>query len=181
MHVKAKKTAFGGLCLAFTISSMLLGGVIETNTLFFLATASYLEGIMIRETGLRTGAAFYIAAVVLGFFMVPDKFYVLTYGAMAFYILLIEYAWTKMGKLPARFQNHVIFWIIKYLVFNLMYLPLLLAGRELLIGPELSVPLMAGIFLAGQIGLFLYDRAYEYVQVQLWSRWRKHIFMDNRN
>lgn len=179
MHVKAKRTAFGGLCLAFTVSSMLLGGLIETNTLFFLAAASYLEGIMIRETGLGSGTAFYIAAVILGFFIVPDKFYVLTYAAMALYILLTEYAWIGIGKLPACFRNHIVFWILKYVIFNLIYLPLLLTGQELLFGSSVSLPFATGIFLAGQIGLFLYDRAYEYVQIQLWSHWRKHIFTDN--
>lgn len=178
MHVKAKRVAFGGLCLAFTIASMLLGSLIEMNTLFFLAAASYLEGIMIRETGPGTGTAFYLAAVVLGFFLVPNKFYVLTYGAMALYILLTEYAWTKMWKLPARFRNRTVFWILKYTVFNLMFLPMLLAGWELLLGTRVSAPVLAGVFLAGQIGLFVYDRAYEYVQIQLWSRWRKYIFTD---
>ena len=74
MHVKAKIIAFGGLLLALTVLFMMLGGIIETNTLFLLAAASYFAGIMIRETGLRMGAAFYLAGVLLGFFLVPNKF-----------------------------------------------------------------------------------------------------------
>ena len=63
MHVKAKKMAFGGLLLALTIVCMVLGSVIESNTLFLLAAASYFVGIIIRETGMRTGAAFYLSLI----------------------------------------------------------------------------------------------------------------------
>ena len=41
MHVKAKAIAFGGLALALSIVFMALGSVIESNTLFLLAAASY--------------------------------------------------------------------------------------------------------------------------------------------
>ena len=55
MHVKAKILAFGGLLLALTVIFMMLGGIIESNTLFLLAAASYFVGIMIRETNFRMG------------------------------------------------------------------------------------------------------------------------------
>ncbi len=42
MHLKAKRAAFGGLLLAMTVIFMFLGSVIETNTLFLLAAASFL-------------------------------------------------------------------------------------------------------------------------------------------
>ena len=57
MHVKAKKMAFGGLFLALVVC-MSLGSVIETNTLFLLAAASFFVGIVIREFGMKAGAAF---------------------------------------------------------------------------------------------------------------------------
>ena len=65
MHVKAKQMAFGGFILAVTVVCMALGSVIETNTLFLLAAAAFFVGIVIREFGLRTGAAFYLAAILL--------------------------------------------------------------------------------------------------------------------
>ena len=58
MHVKAKKIAIGGLMLAFSIVSMLLGNILESNTVFFLALASFFVGIIIREFGMKTGCAF---------------------------------------------------------------------------------------------------------------------------
>ena len=84
MHVKAKQIAFGGLLLAVTVVCMALGSVIETNTLFLLAAAAFFVGIVIREFGLRTGAAFYLAAVLLGLLVTPNKFYVITFAAMGF-------------------------------------------------------------------------------------------------
>ena len=93
MHVKAKKTAIAGLLLAFTIVCIAMGSVIETNTLFLLAAASYFVGIIIREFGMRTGAAFYLADVLLGFLVTPNKFYVISFAAMGFYILAVEAVW----------------------------------------------------------------------------------------
>ena len=46
MYVKAKKTAIAGLMLAFTMICIAMGSVIETNTLFLLAAASYFVGII---------------------------------------------------------------------------------------------------------------------------------------
>ena len=74
MHVKAKKMAFGGMLLALTIVCMLLGSIIETSTLFLLAAASFFVGIVLREFGEKTGIAFYIAGVLLGLIVAPNKF-----------------------------------------------------------------------------------------------------------
>ena len=73
MHLKAKRAAFGGLLLAMTVIFMFLGSVIETNTLFLLAAASFFVGVVFREFGQMTGLAFYLSAVLLGFLlgMVP--------------------------------------------------------------------------------------------------------------
>ena len=74
MHVKARTLAFGGLLLALSVVFMALGSIIETSTLFLLAAASFFVGIVVREFGLRAGAAFYIAAVLLGFITAPINF-----------------------------------------------------------------------------------------------------------
>ena len=102
MHVKTRMLAFGGLFLALSVVCMALGSVIETNTLFLLAAASYFVGIVIREYGMKAGAAFYLADVLLGFLITPNKFYVISFAAMGFYILAAEgsfrYSREKSGK-----------------------------------------------------------------------------------
>ncbi|MCC2254834.1 hypothetical protein LKD70_10455 [Ruminococcus sp. CLA-AA-H200] len=172
MHVKAKTVAFGGLLLAMTVVFMALGSIIETSTLFLLAAASFFVGIVVREFGLKTGGAFYIAAVLLGFITAPNKFYVLTFAAMGLYIWGIEAVWRWLEKRPGMLQRHKVFWISKYVIFNIVYIPIVFAFRDLLFAQSVSDALMIGVVVGGQIGLFIYDRAYDYVQAHIWGKMR---------
>ena len=172
MHVKARTLAFGGLLLALTVVFMALGSIIETSTLFLLAAASYFVGIVVREFGLRAGAAFYIAAVLLGFITAPNKFYVLTFAAMGFYIWGVEAVWRWLEKRPQYRNRRMIFWISKYVIFNIVYIPIVIAFREMLFARAVSDTMMIIVVLGGQIALFIYDRAYDYVQAHLWGKLR---------
>lgn len=172
MHVKAKTVALGGLLLALTIVFMALGSVIETSTLFLLAAASFFVGIVIREFGLAAGGAFYLAAVLLGFFVAPNKFYVLTFAAMGFYILGIEAVWHWLSKRHGMQKRHLIFWITKYVVFNIVYIPIVILFRNMLFAQAVSDTMLLVVIVGGQIGLFVYDRAYDYVQAHIWGKMR---------
>lgn len=172
MHVKARTLAFGGLLLALTVVFMALGSIIETSTLFLLAAASYFVGIVVREFGLRAGAAFYIAAVLLGFITAPNKFYVLTFAAMGFYIWGIEAVWRWLEKRLQYRNRRMIFWISKYVIFNIVYIPIVIAFREMLFAWAVSDTMIIIVVLGGQIALFIYDRAYDYVQAHLWGKLR---------
>ena len=172
MHVKAKTVALGGLLLALTVVFMALGSIIETSTLFLLAAASFFVGIVVREFGLKTGGAFYLAAVLLGAVTAPNKFYVLTFAAMGVYIWGIEVVWRWLERHPEMTQRYKVFWIAKYVIFNIVYIPVVLIFRELLFGQTVSDGIMAAVIAGGQIGLFIYDRAYDYVQVHMWGKMR---------
>lgn len=174
MHVKAKSMAVCGLMLALSVVFMALGSVIETSTLFLLAAASYFTGIVIREFGLGMGAAFWLAAVLLGLLLAPNKFYVITFAAMGSYIVAVEAVHRRLGA--SRIQNRrAAFWIIKYIIFNFLYIPAVLLLQELLFGRRMSGMMLVGIIAGGQIGIWIYDRAYEYVQRHIWSRMRGHL------
>lgn len=175
MHVKAKTIAFGGLLLAMTVVFMALGSIIETSTLFLLAAASFFVGIVIREFGLKTGGAFYIAAVFLGLITAPNKFYVLTFSAMGLYIWAIEAVWRWLEKKNSMKNRFTAFWISKYIIFNILYIPIVLVFRELLFPQALSSALIITILAGGQIALFIYDRAYDYVQVHIWGKFRGRL------
>ena len=149
MHVKARMTAFSGLLLALSVVCMALGSVIETNTLFLLAAASYFVGIIIREFGMKAGVAFYLADILLGFLVTPNKFYVISFAAMGFYILAAEGSWRFLGKSSEKMQKSWIFWVMKYVVFNLMYIPMVLIFQELLFMKELSGGLLLAVLAAG--------------------------------
>lgn len=184
MHVRAKELAVSGMMLALTVICMLLGSVIETSTLFFLAAASYFVGIIYREYRVKFGVAFYLAGVFLGAILAPNKLYVVSYAAMGFYILAIEIAWEVLGKKPIHLehpekdwkQRKILFWIIKYLIFNIMYLPAVIGFQTVLFAQTLPVWMLAGVIVAGQIGLLIYDMAYEYVQTTLWNKIRGKLF-----
>lgn len=173
MHVSAKKAAICGLMLAFTVVCIALGSVIETNTLFLLAAASYFVGIVIREMGIRMGAAFWIAGSLLGFLMSPNKLYVLTYSAMGCYILAAEFAAGRVGKYgqSARYR----FWAAKYVIFNLIYIPVVIGFQKIFFMKTMSAAGVTAVIAAGQVLLFIYDKAYEYVQKNIWSKVRERL------
>lgn len=175
MHVKARLVAFAGLLLALAVVFMALGSIIETSTLFLLAASSFFVGIVVREFGLRAGAAFYAAAVLLGFITAPNKFYVLTFAAMGIYIWGIEAVWRWLEKRSQYKNTRVIFWISKYVIFNIVYIPIVTVFRSMLFVREVSDTVLLGVLLAGQVGLFVYDRAYEYVQVHVWGKMRGRV------
>lgn len=175
MHVKAKELAVSGLMLALTVICILLGSVIETNTLFLLAAASYCEGIIIREYGLRSGIAFFTAGILLGMLVAPNKFYVISYGAMALYILLTEVLWDMVGKLTPGSGQRSMYVAVKYLIFNIIYLSMIYFMRDLIFPQKLSALMWLGVILAGQIGVWFYDKAYHYFQGELWGKLRKSL------
>lgn len=175
MPVNAKSIAFCGLMLAFTEVCIALGTVIETNTLFLLAAASYIVGIVIREMGLKIGAAFYFAGVLLGVMIAPNKFYVLSYGAMGLYILCREISWHQIGRLDERYNKNIVLWIVKFLVFNMIYGGILFIGQEVLFTSTMNWIIITGVIFGGQIGFLIYDWAYDYVQRELWTKIRGRL------
>lgn len=175
MHVTTKKMAFAGLTLALAVLAIVLSGILEFNTLFLLAGAAFLIGIVIRECGLRFGTAFYGAAILLGFILAPNKLYCITFGALGFYILAVEFFYPLLGKLKEHTSRKAVLWILKYVIFNLMYLPILICLPELILPGGLSGIWLAAAFAGGQAALWIYDRAYEYFQGHMWNNFRKRL------
>lgn len=179
MHVNAKKMAVSGLMLALTVLCILAGSFLESNTLFLLAAASYFVGIILREFGTRTAAVFYLAGVLLGFITAPNKMYVLTYAGMGLYLLVSEIVWGQMGKRVTEETEQKyrrLFWLIKYLMFNMLYIPAVLLMQDVLFGKSLGIGFLTIIILLGQVGLFVYDYAYRYVQSSIWNKLRGKLF-----
>lgn len=175
MHVGAKKMAFLGLLLALAVLLIILSGILEFNTLFLLAGASFGVGIAIRECGIRLGAGFYLASILLGLILAPNKLYCITFAAFGFYIVVVEYLFEKLADGKSRYNRKVIFWVMKYVLFNLMYIPTLLLMPSLIYQGELSSILLFGLFLAGQVGIVIFDKAYIYFQGSIWGKFRNHI------
>lgn len=174
MHVKAKQVSLLGILLAVATLMILAASVLRFNTLFFLGLASFLLGVAVRETNLRMGAAYSVAALLLAFFFMPDKFECFTYGAFLGYIFMVECI--KKKKKPV---TRTVFLVIKLLFFNICYLiPLLVWFPGLLIQgfeEKLNPVLYILLFLAGQGVLLVFDYVYDRFIEQYWFEFRKKL------
>ena len=100
MHVNTRKLAVSGLLMAFDVVLIILSGIIDFNTLFLLAAAAFLVGVIIREFDLKYGLAFFVGSLVLGVLLAPQKLYCITYAMMGIYVLGVEFLWDFLGKHP---------------------------------------------------------------------------------
>lgn len=170
MHINGKKIAVGGVLMALAVLCIALGGVLQFNTLFLLALASFFIGIMIREGGLAAGAAFYAGAVVLGFLLAPQKLHCMTFAFLGIYILAAEWLFWLAGR---RKRGRLAFlWAGKLLIFNLLYLPVLFLFPKLIFAKGLTGGWLWGAAAAGQVVFWVYDRAYEYFVTAVWENFR---------
>ena len=67
MLVNGKKMAVSGLLMALSVVMIILSGVLDFNTLFFLAAAAFCVGIIVREYELKTGIVFFCRYSAFGF------------------------------------------------------------------------------------------------------------------
>jgi len=177
MLLSTKKLAFLGLLLAVTVLLVIFSGILEFNTLFLLAGASFCVGVAIRESGHSIGFGFYLASILLSLILAPNKFYCITFAAMGFYLVLSEYSFDKLTHIKLSGKRSTIFWMIKYVAFNMMYLPILLFLPKLIYQGNISEVLLIIFFLAGQIVLLVYDKAYNYFQLFIWGKVRGKLHL----
>lgn len=90
----SRKVAYGGILLALNIILLMLVNIVPINTLFLLALASLPVSIVIMEWGLKSGVAFSIGSIILGFIFMASKsqwiIYALTFGVYGIVKYFIE-------------------------------------------------------------------------------------------
>lgn len=175
MLLKGKKIAFLGLLLAVTILLIIISSVFEFNTLFLLAAAAFCVGIALREYGISLGIGFYMASIILGFLLAPNKMYMITYGAMGLYIVGREFAWVMLDRSKRKKEPIVIYWIIKYAIFNLLYIPIIILMPKLIYQGTKNTGLTILLIIGGQFALFVLDKAYDYFQIGIWGKIRNRL------
>lgn len=175
MHLTSKKLAFLGVLMAVDILLIILSGILEFNTLFLLAAASFCVGLAIRECRLRMGFGFFTASLLLGVILAPNKLYCITYAAMGLYIVITEFAYDRLTYVKRMSDRIALLWIIKYLTFNIMYIPILFLSPKLIYSGHLSPALYFALILAGQVFLYIYDWTYMYFQGSIWTKAREKI------
>ena len=175
MLLNAKKLAFLGLLLAVTVLLISLSGILEFNTLFLLGAASFGVGIAVRESNIRYATGFYLAAILLGLILAPNKLYCITFAVMGIYILVIEFSFDRLTNLKGNISREKLYWIIKYITFNIFYIPMVIFLPKLIYQGEISTLILAIMIIAGQVVLFVYDMAYRYFQRFIWGKLRSKL------
>ena len=142
MLVNGKKMAVSGLLMALSVVMIILSGVLDFNTLFFLAAAAFCVGIIVREYELKTGIVFFAGTLLLGFLLAPQKLYCITFAMMGAYVLFVEGLYRFLGRHQNIKNPKLVFGAGKFVIFNLMYLPALFLFPKLLFAGEISGKVM---------------------------------------
>jgi hypothetical protein len=175
MLLGTRKLAFLSLLMALGVVLIIISGVLEFNTLFLLALASFGVGIAYREGGFAIGFGFFAGSILLSVLLAPNKLYCITYGAMASYLLVSEYLYDKLLKVKNMAVKVKLLWLFKYITFNLLYIPVLFLAPKLIYAGTLDSKLFLLLFAGGQVLLFLYDKGYRYFQGNIWEKVRKKL------
>ena len=172
MLLRSKQLAVAGLLAALTVVLMALSSVVESSSLFFIAASSYCVGIVLREWGISWGIGFLFASTFLNVLLAPNKLYCITFAGMGLYLIFAEWLWKKIADAPAMKGRNLKLWIGKYVMFNLIYVPIIWFMPSLIVTKEMTDVLMLVLLAAGQVALPIYDYAYRYFQGYVWGRLR---------
>lgn len=178
MHVGTKQLSLLSILLAFCVILIVLSGVIETSTLFLIAAASFFVGIAFRESNKVLGIGFYLAAILLSLILAPNKLYCFTFAMISLYIVLRELFREKLFLCQTSGRQnpkYYVAWILRFLMFNLIYLPILIFLPSVVIAAELTTKLFLAFLAGGQIVFYLYDRAYDYFILNYWMKLKNRI------
>lgn len=175
MHVTAKNIAFLGLLEAVTVILVVLSGIFDFNTLFFLALASLGIGIAIEESGLRLGVGFYLASVILSFILAPNKAYCLTYSGIGLYVVVLEVSRKTLAKYLTTPKKQRLLILIRFILYNLMFIPLLILSPKLIYSGTIDWKVYAMLTLGGQVVWFVYDKFYVAFMVGYWPKVRRQL------
>ena len=164
--------ALGGICLALTVLFMFGGTVVPGIDLTLFAISSLFTAVMIIETGIGGGALLFIAACLLGFFLLPNKLAILPYVCFFGYWPILKLYLEKISAPAVQI-------VCKCAVFALILCILLLGFREVF-AQAVDLPgYPAVLLIPGGIALLL---LYDYVLTLLigwYNRRIKHIGNDH--
>lgn len=151
---KTFKLALGGICLALTIIFMFAGSIAPGVELTLFAISSVFVAVMILESGVSGGVILYLAAVILGLILVPNKVGLIPYVFLFGYYGLVKFFIEKLKSAVAQI-------IVKAIFFAAVLCIGFLGFKELLLG-AVSLPDMPIVILiiAGVLFLLLYDYIY---------------------
>lgn len=152
MLLKSKDIAYVSVMTAMAVLLLIVSCYIESSTLFFLAAASFLTGVVEQKLGIIPAIFQLICTAALGLLLTPQKLYCVTYMCFGIYVLLSEYIEIQRKKndkaLIIKFA-----WIVKGFVFEIM-LVLTLIIYDYFIG--ISTMISEGVLTFTGAGILLW-------------------------
>ncbi len=149
--------ALGGICLALTIVFLFGASFVPGIELTLYALSSLFVAVVVIERGPKSGILLYVAAVILGLILVPNKLGMLPYICLFGYYGVVKYYIEKNCRPQLQL-------IVKVVLFAAVIAIGLWGTKGLLFGnidlPEYST---AVIFIGGVAMMVLYDAIYTFV------------------
>ena len=160
MHIKKTYAmAAAALMAALSVVLLLIGVYIPVNKLFFTAMAAYLAGYTINKYGIKYGGAQLVVCALLDMFFIPDKLNWIVYLCLSGYIFFSEVIFQRWNRVRDRKKKMRVQLVCNGILFNMIYIPVLMFGRQLLFTGEMPAGSIV-LWLAGQVGWIIYDKGY---------------------
>lgn len=151
---KTFKLALGGICLALSVVFMFGASFVPGVELTLYALSSLFIAVMIIETGVKGGILLYVAAILLGLLIVPNKIGILPYACLFGLYGILKYFIEKI-------KNPIMQVGLKVLFFAGVLSAAFYGFQGLLLGNVDLPDLPAAVLLAaGILFLLLYDWIY---------------------
>ena len=91
LHLKSKEAAYGGVMMALAVILIVLSGVIEQSSLFLLAAASFITGVIQQRFSVKSGVAFIAGTFIVSMFLAPQKLHCFTFAGFSVYVSIAGY------------------------------------------------------------------------------------------
>ena len=148
--------ALGGICLALTIVFLFGASFVPGIELTLYALSSLFVAVMVIERGPKSGIMLYVAAVILGLILVPNKLGMLPYICLFGYYGVVKFYIEKSLRRPVQLAA-------KAVLFAVVMAIALWGTKGLLFGniqlPDYSTVI---IFAGGIVMMMLYDAIYTF-------------------
>ena len=148
--------ALGGICLALTVVFLFGASFVPGVELTLYALSSLFVAVMVIERGPKSGLMLYVAVVILGLILVPNKVGMLPYICLFGYYGVAKYYIEKSFKPAVQLA-------VKIVLFAVVLAIALWGTKGLLFGnidlPDYSTVI---IFAGGIAMMVLYDVIYSF-------------------
>lgn len=148
---QAKKVVFPAIFGALALVLLYLGTMLPTGIWGVAAVAGLLPAAVVISAGLAAGCICWAGVTLLAFFLLPDKFVVLLFGALFGLYPIVKGLIERLRKLPLEY-------VLKLLFFNLSFTLVYLVMKAAVLA---SLPAALGavwlLYLVGNVVFLVYD------------------------